>query len=954
MFKNNHTLEKRISRSINLSIILTVIFLSLFIFIASGQFIKKFTQILPSAIAKNISDELSSNSFLYHMQIKSIDEFDSTVPGFNQWKDKLDNLLNMKNLLEYAGVTSTDTFTDSNIDYEYMGVVVEINDNVIYNNTPFSANNNEIPPESKFKNSNSLSDSVKSWFNKNFAPKITFDINNSDGAVIGHVIASLNIQLTSNIIIFLTLLFLLSVFISINLSSFISKYFMKPIIMPLKRLQEILNNTADGNLEDTLNNPIKIKKPLKEISELVESTNKIISKIKNYTRLLESKNSQLRIMTTNQKKINTILAQKNNQLQYIMDNIGQGFLTFNTNLLITEEYSLSCKELFNTEISNKKLSQLLYPDDIESIEFIDSIFSKLLSPKSNGDPQLYIDLLPEEIKINNRNISLEYKIINDLLTLDFKSMIVILTDITEKKSLERKMNDERNILKMVVSSMVYKNNLIDCISLYKTFVNLELSEILTSNISVNEKVVEIFRRVHNFKGNFSQFDFINISSKLHLLEDDLERVKSTPFTLEEFSNFINTFDLLQWLDEDIKIIENFLGKGFFNQNESILIDKDTLQRLEEKVLETLSFSDSKELLPHIKSLSYKPFRELLLSYVSYVDKLSVRLNKPLNPLIISCEDFSVDLDHYKGFTNSLIHVFKNCIDHGIESIEERSLLDKNEYGTIKCIINKIDENIIIKISDDGRGISLDDIKKVAIEKGLLEAAEADKASDVNIADFIFKDSFSTKEEITEVSGRGVGLYSVLKELNKINGTVKINSKVGLGTEFIFTIPIKQEIETPKFSTEEIFNTIVETGRNFINSEALINISEPIEILPCNKLNLNTISSIIFLKGILKGVVIISINTSLSKKLINNFIIEPLGQDEENKYIEDIVSECSNIIIGNSLKKFGEIENYVSLSTPKIMWFNGTSAKYSKENILTCELEYNEFSVKFYFIPTTEF
>lgn len=981
MHKNNRTLSKRISNSMNLCILFTILLLSIFLTLAVGNFLKNFSYVLPSVIAKNISNELSSSYFLSHMEIKSITEFNSNVSGFNDWKNKLDNLLNMKTLLDLntANNSTVTTLTESQEDlfnfgsynYDYMNISVIINNSVIYDNKPSNVLDNAMPISEGYsdytninnrstedtprKSAPSMKESLKLWINDTFAPKVSIPIIDSNNFVVGYVTAKLNVALITNILLLLSITLLIFILISMCLSKFVSKYFSKPIIMPLKRLQEILNNTANGNLEDALNNPIVVKKPLKEIEDLVMSTNRIISKVKNYAKLLESKNSELKLMANDQMNTNEILAKKNNQLQYIMDNIGQGFLTFNNDLLITEEYSLRCKKLFSTDICKKKLSELLYPNDVDSSDFIDSVFLKLFSSVENENNELYIQLLPEEVKIDNRDISLEYKIVNNLLPSNLKSIIVILTDITERKSLQLKMAEEKNTLKMVVKSVVNYNDFIDCIRLYKSFVKHELYEVLNSEASINEKITEIFRWVHNFKGNFSQYDTFNITSKLHRLEDNLEQLKSNEnLTLDELRSFFKDLNLLKWLDEDMKILKSFLGNDFFNKKETISINKSTILQLEEKASKTLSYSDYKTILPDIRKLRYKPFKDLFLSYPSYVSKLSGKLNKIVDSLVVECADFSVDLDYYKRFTNSLIHIFRNSLDHGIESLEERVIQGKNESATIKCVINKINDNIIIKISDDGRGISLDAIKNKAIEKGLLDIENSQRITKDDLTALIFKNNFSTKEEVTDISGRGIGLYSVLKELTKINGWVKVSSEINKGTEFIFTIPIQKELDFPIISLDNTIKSLVETGKSFIYDQSSIEFTMPTKIYCSNKIKLNTLSSFIMLKGFLQGIVIISFNTTLSEKLAESFVIDALSEDEKNGYMEDVVGECSNIIIGNSIKTFGEIGDFISVSIPTILCYKGASIKYPHENIMTCELDNGEYSVSFSFIPASDF
>jgi two-component system chemotaxis sensor kinase CheA len=105
------------------------------------------------------------------------------------------------------------------------------------------------------------------------------------------------------------------------------------------------------------------------------------------------------------------------------------------------------------------------------------------------------------------------------------------------------------------------------------------------------------------------------------------------------------------------------------------------------------------------------------------------------------------------------------------------------------MVKKEDENLKIFISDDGAGVDIEKIKELAIEKGIYTQEEIEKLNEEEIILIIFKDAFSTSETITDVSGRGVGLASIVSELNKLNGTMKVNNNFGNGIEFIFSVPI---------------------------------------------------------------------------------------------------------------------------------------------------------------------
>ena len=156
---------------------------------------------------------------------------------------------------------------------------------------------------------------------------------------------------------------------------------------------------------------------------------------------------------------------------------------------------------------------------------------------------------------------------------------------------------------------------------------------------------------------------------------------------------------------------------------------------------------------------------------------------------ITESDIYLDPESYKELFSSFIHIFRNSIDHGIESIEERIAKNKQKTGILNIKIKKINSSFFeIIISDDGRGIDPKMIKeKISKIEGIKET-NLEKLTDREILDFIFHKGFTTKEDINTISGRGVGMNSVKNEVEAIGGKIIIKSILGDGVDFIIKLP----------------------------------------------------------------------------------------------------------------------------------------------------------------------
>jgi two-component system chemotaxis sensor kinase CheA len=136
-----------------------------------------------------------------------------------------------------------------------------------------------------------------------------------------------------------------------------------------------------------------------------------------------------------------------------------------------------------------------------------------------------------------------------------------------------------------------------------------------------------------------------------------------------------------------------------------------------------------------------------------------------------------------------MHIIRNCIDHGIESPAERQRAGKRAEGLVALRAFQKGNHVIIEIEDDGAGISPDEILQAALQKGLISPEAAAELSEREILNLIFLPGFTTRREADEVSGRGVGMDVVKTNLAKLSGLVDIQSRVGMGTKFILTLPI---------------------------------------------------------------------------------------------------------------------------------------------------------------------
>ncbi len=171
-----------------------------------------------------------------------------------------------------------------------------------------------------------------------------------------------------------------------------------------------------------------------------------------------------------------------------------------------------------------------------------------------------------------------------------------------------------------------------------------------------------------------------------------------------------------------------------------------------------------------------------------VRDLAKQMNKEVN-FIIKGEDTELDRTFVEEIGDPLLHLLRNAIDHGIEPKEERIAKGKPPVGTIILAARHEGNNVVIEVIDDGRGLDREKIIKKAVERGLIDEARAMTLPDEKVFELIFLPGFSTKDEVTEVSGRGVGMDVVKNVVESLNGSVSIESQKDKGTKVTIRLPL---------------------------------------------------------------------------------------------------------------------------------------------------------------------
>jgi two-component system chemotaxis sensor kinase CheA len=291
------------------------------------------------------------------------------------------------------------------------------------------------------------------------------------------------------------------------------------------------------------------------------------------------------------------------------------------------------------------------------------------------------------------------------------------------------------------------------------------------------------------------------------------------------------------LDELVNLVgELVINKSRFSQlakdSESIHLHKSVknLDRLS-KELQDLSMSMRTVTVAHIFDKFPRMVRDLAKKEGKGIE------------IILEGKDIELDRTVLDRLGDPLVHLIRNCVDHGIESPEEREKAGKSPKGTIKLSARRVRDHVEIVIEDDGAGLDQDVIREAALKKGFLTPEEADKMGDEDLLNLIFRPGFSGAEKVTDVSGRGVGMDVVKTTISKLRGTIHTKSEKGKGTTFTLMLPLSLAIikallvksksdiyAIPTRDVVEVLNLEEFKIKKLKGKEAIIHRGDPLPIL----------------------------------------------------------------------------------------------------------------------------
>tara|TARA_B110001454_G_scaffold219202_1_gene251948 strand:+ start:27950 stop:29872 length:1923 start_codon:yes stop_codon:yes gene_type:complete len=498
-----------------------------------------------------------------------------------------------------------------------------------------------------------------------------------------------------------------------------------------------------------------------------------------YIEELKAARNQLELYS---KDLESIVRQRTAQIQdlnvlmkALLDSLNQAFFVFDINGLCAPLYSNACIEILGSAPSGQNIWDVLKikPTKVDGFRnWLFTVFSEML-PFDDLKP-----LGPDKIPHDLKTISLDYYPIRSEDG-KIEKVVCVGSDVTDLVAAQKQAEHDRekvqSILKMIQNKKELRMFLLETKNQLQTL-NSEFA-LLKTNPAHNRD--SILRVLHTIKGGAATFSYNTLKEVTHELEEKMQPSEAAT-SLDE-----SILQLKQKIESESKNITSFYKEVFGELNthddENVVFNQLEIQSL-------LSFQKIEDIKRFLEEKVYfQPVKNLVSQFPIVIEKTAQLLEKSIYPLVVKNENTLIPHKVFDSFFNSFIHVIRNSVDHGIEAPNIRTNFGKDKKGLLSIEFSIIEKNqkiLQIKYRDDGQGVNASRIRAKLIQKKIPHS----HLSDSEVILYIFNPSFTTRDNVTETSGRGVGLDAVKYEVDQLGGTIQINTEVSKYTEFIFQLP----------------------------------------------------------------------------------------------------------------------------------------------------------------------
>ena len=492
---------------------------------------------------------------------------------------------------------------------------------------------------------------------------------------------------------------------------------------------------------------------------------------------------------------------KTDSMKGMLDHLLEGIFTFGKDYRIHPEYSQTCLEFFGGSPDKLNPLPLLFSTISVTAEQLretedPSAFNYPATIKDSfdmlfDDPETFNileDLLPREITLRHHIFTLKYRMIAGNSSEQHRVMVII-TDITKEREMQARIATEEERNGMIVKVALDRNGFLEFLKELDGVIQ-RVDFILTQPVSAID-TNELFRHYHTLKGGAAVYGLKSIVNQVHQIEDRLELYRNgqNPLATADLPDLQKkTEELKQTLSNTLEELSCIITEEDIHAKERIYpVSAGKIKYLHEFLNHKVSQEMWQQIQPVLETLKKQPIASVLRKYATTAEGLAEKLGKKIT---VRLEGLQTEVLHENmaPLFSSLVHLIRNSVDHGLETPDIRSMLGKSEVGNLHLSARQEAKQIRITVSDDGGGIDPEGIRNIALKKNLLSQEQASVISDQDLLHLIFMPGFSTKDSVTTLSGRGVGMDAIKTAVEYLDGNIDIKSTPGQGTTIEITVP----------------------------------------------------------------------------------------------------------------------------------------------------------------------
>ncbi len=468
----------------------------------------------------------------------------------------------------------------------------------------------------------------------------------------------------------------------------------------------------------------------------------------------------------------------------VLANMNEGYISINESLLVNHFCSDAALNMLGKGAKYKKITETLFGNDIQQKVYVEGILNKFFFTHKWNEKHIYLDLLPNEITLNGRHLSLDYKV-----TEDKNNLIILLEDRSEQIGLITETNKEREKLHMIIEVMRHQNHFYELKHQYDKFINDNIQTYFNVSGDISSLLGMWLSKLHYFKLQFDGLGLVSSVRQLEVIESEILELRNNAqlLTPQALRAIIEDYELDRLMMTDLLILNDYLPEKL-NRVEGLFVDRKTLDRIEKQIKVLEDSKEKQDLLDQFWSIRHVYLSKIIENYQQHLKDFAQSLGKKIQPLAIEGEDLLINEDYYGELIGQLTALFNNALEHGIELPSERYRNNKKEAGQISISVKRLDEILSVTFEDDGKGINIESLKKNICQVNHLAMNELDKYSNHEILQFIFDEGITSVENAVNFGQKGMGLSRLRKTVLDYGGMIEVNSTWGQGTTFYLEIP----------------------------------------------------------------------------------------------------------------------------------------------------------------------